>query len=195
MGQRLVVQVQHLGENIACIYYHWSAYTVSALWEARKIWNCICDEDDGSVHDLLLRLIRMVEKDGGGIDGGGNSEEFKKIQSMFPNASFKTENINRSDGLIALSEKGMGEMLGWAAGTITIDIDEETIENNVFWECTLEEYQEEHELKNVSIDDFPELDTDLSFFCVCELNGVIETLENLSGFCARHGETIYEIIS
>ena len=31
MGQRLVISVRHLGEDIARIYYHWSAFSVSAF--------------------------------------------------------------------------------------------------------------------------------------------------------------------
>ena len=45
MGQRLVVTVKNNGNDLAKIYFHWSAYTVSALMEARKIVDCICEED------------------------------------------------------------------------------------------------------------------------------------------------------
>lgn len=37
MGQRLVITVHAFDEDIATIYYHWSAYTTSALDEAQKI--------------------------------------------------------------------------------------------------------------------------------------------------------------
>ena len=45
MGQRLVVTVKNNGKDLAKIYFHWSAYTVSALMEARRIVDCICEED------------------------------------------------------------------------------------------------------------------------------------------------------
>jgi hypothetical protein len=37
MGQRLVITVHAFDEDIAKIYYHWSAYTTSALQEAKDI--------------------------------------------------------------------------------------------------------------------------------------------------------------
>lgn len=37
MGQRLVITIHAFDEDIATIYYHWSAYTTSALDEAQKI--------------------------------------------------------------------------------------------------------------------------------------------------------------
>lgn len=38
MGQRLVMTIRKNREDICKIYYHWSAYTSSALKEAKK--NC-----------------------------------------------------------------------------------------------------------------------------------------------------------
>ena len=37
MGQRLVITVHAFDEDIAKIYYHWSAYTISAFQEAKDI--------------------------------------------------------------------------------------------------------------------------------------------------------------
>ncbi len=89
MGQRLVVSVRHLGEDIARIYYHWSAFSVSALEEARKVVETIYDDDDMSVRALQLRLIRMVEESGGGIDGGKNGTELARIVPMFQRKSLR----------------------------------------------------------------------------------------------------------
>lgn len=37
MGQRLVITVHAFDEDIAKIYYHWSAYTTSAFQETKDI--------------------------------------------------------------------------------------------------------------------------------------------------------------
>ena len=37
MGQLLVITIENNGEDLCKIYYHWSAYSVSALMEARDI--------------------------------------------------------------------------------------------------------------------------------------------------------------
>lgn len=43
MGQRLVVTVIKDSEEIAKLYYHWSAYTVSALCETARIIDCLLE--------------------------------------------------------------------------------------------------------------------------------------------------------
>lgn len=37
MGQRLVVTVKSTGEDLCKMYFHWSAYTISALMEVRDM--------------------------------------------------------------------------------------------------------------------------------------------------------------
>ena len=194
MGQRLVISIRHLGENVACLYYHWSAYTISALEEARKVWDCICEKDDLSVQDLQLRLIRMVEASGGGIDGGEGSTEFARIQSMFLDETFKIRDISRNDGLIAISEVGMNRMLDWADEMVTIDLDEGMIENSLGFCCDFETYRETNAAADVKLEDIPDVGVDLFIFPVEALEHVIETLNNLGGYVVRHGETIYELI-
>ena len=52
MGQRLVVTVKSKGEDLAKIYYHWSAYTYSALLETRNIIDCIYNHNDETEREL-----------------------------------------------------------------------------------------------------------------------------------------------
>lgn len=68
MGQRLVVSIQNEGREIATVYYHWSAYTVSALWEVSKLVKRIFNHQDETEEELKLRLIRFCEENGGGIN-------------------------------------------------------------------------------------------------------------------------------
>lgn len=159
------------------------------------MWDCICEKDDLSVQDLQLRLIRMVERSGGGIEGGEGSTEFARIQSMFPDETFKIRDISRNDGLIAISEVGMNRMLDWAEGTVTVDMDEGMIENDVFFLSDLDEYREDNELSDVSLEDIPEIDEDITFFPVDRLDYVIDALNHLNGFAFRYGEDIFGLIS
>ena len=68
MGQRLVITVHAFDEDIATIYYHWSAYTTSALDEAQKILKHVKWEDTTSKDELILRIVRFMESNGGCID-------------------------------------------------------------------------------------------------------------------------------
>ena len=142
MGQILVVTIKNNVKDLAKIYYHWSAYTVSALCEAGKLVQYIYNHEDESEEKLKLRLIRFCEENGGGIRG--DDYEFEYIQKIYPNEKFKKEGYSRNDGLIALSESGMEDLQGWSEGDIIINLDDDEITNNVFgyWE-SLKEYNDE----------------------------------------------------
>lgn len=145
MGQRLVVTVRQNQENIARIYYHWSAYTLSALTEANMLISGCILNDESPIEDMRLRLIHYLESQGGGIDGGLENEEGKFICSMYPDDTF-SGNSNRNCGLIAISEKGMEDLQLWSEGDLTIDIDNQTINNKVYFIYeSLDELNEERE--------------------------------------------------
>ena len=198
MGQRLVTTIRYEGKDIAKMYYHWSAYSVSALREAREIIDFIPEEID-SERNLILNLIHFCEHNGGGIDGGLDSSEWKYIQNMFPDEKFKADNIDRNCGLIAISENGMKEMEYWSEGDITIDLDERKIYNEVFgYYSNIEEYNDDAiEFGNdiVTLEDIPDIGFDLSEIEDYEINDVIDALVNLNGFVCRHGNDIYELIA
>lgn len=194
MGQRLVIGIQKDDEIIAAIYYHWSAYTVGALQETRNILDWLFDYEN-KIKDTRLRLIRFVEANGGCIDGGKDSDEWKRITKMYPNHIFK-ETGSRNNGLIALSEEGIKELYGWSEGNVLIDLDTGLVENEVYWEDTLEEYnanQEEDE--QVTLESIPELDIDVGEFIFEEIDHVVDTLNNFNGYVFRKGADIYQLIA
>lgn len=190
MGQRLVVTVNVKGEDIAKLYYHWSAYSISALAQTRDILNCLLDNDN-EIEDLRLRLIRFVESEGGCIRGGGDSREFAAIQAMYPNEVFKTEG-SRNDGLIALTEEGMDDLEGWSEGSVTIYLDDGIVWNSVFDMETIDEFNEWRGEDN-SIEYFPELDIDLEEIPFDKLDEVIDALDNLNVFAFRHNDMIFSL--
>lgn len=112
MGQRLVMTIRKNGEDICKLYYHWSAYTSSALQEAKKIVDAITtDEFETETHyiknvkdeerkfsliplekakeDIRLRILRYLENTGGGIDGGCDSTEFQYMKELYPDIIFQ----------------------------------------------------------------------------------------------------------
>ena len=190
MGQRLVVTVNVKGEDIAKLYYHWSAYSISALAQTREIVNCLLDNDN-EIEDLRLRLIRFAESEGGCIQGGGDSREFAAIQAMYPNEVFKTEG-SRNAGLIALTEEGMDDLEGWSEGSITIYLDDGIVWNSVFDMETIDEFNEWRGEDN-SIEYFPELDIDLEEIPFNKLDEVIDALDNLNVFAFRHNDMIFSL--
>lgn len=197
MGQRLIISIDTMGETIAKIYYHWSAYTTSALYETQQVVNCIYNHKDESVKDLQLRLIRLCEKNGGGIDG--NKEEFEYIQKMFPDEKFIEDGYSRSRGLIALSEKGMNDMQSWSEGDVTIDIDEDLINFGVYSDYeSLEAYIYERkewddEFESITLEDIPNIGYDLGLINVDELDDVIAALDEANSSVVRNDNEIFEL--
>lgn len=200
MGQRLIITVRNNGEELAKIYYHWSAYTVSALWEASKLAACIYNHKDETEKELKLRLIRFCYENGGGISG--EDYEFEYIRNMYPDEIFKENGYSRSNGLISLSEKGMQEAQGWSEGDIYFDIDDETIINGVFcgWD-NIEDYNEEvrswgedYEDELLKFEDIPDIGYDLGTIAVKDIDNVITALESAREHIVRYGNEIYELV-
>lgn len=202
MGQRLVITVKNNGINLAKIYYHWSAYTVSALMEASSVVNCICKQKNKSEKELQLALIHFCERNGGGISGGQDSDEWEYIQKIFPNETFKSEGINRTYGLIALSENGMNDLQNWSEGDLDIILDEDLIVNYVYFGYdNFEEYKENRSDwdddfdKDMKLEDVPDIGYDLCEIGFDEIDDVIAKLNKVNEFIVKNGNEIFELIA
>ena len=128
MGQRLVITGIKNHTPIFNIYYHWSAYTETALHETDRLLKYLLHPENCG--DLVLSAIEYCENNGGGITG---DKDFEEAQRLYPAHNFKTDDISRNDGLIAITADGMNNNLSWAEETIDIDFDNDLINNNVFW--------------------------------------------------------------
>lgn len=197
MGQRLVVTVKKNEEDLAKIYFHWSAYTYSALLETKKVIDCIYNHEDETVREMQLRLIKCIEDNGGGIKG--DASEFEYIQRMYPNETFKTGGYSRSNGLIALSQAGMEELQDWSEGDVIIDLDEDMVENTVYcWHASIDEYNEERkewddDFEGYALEDIEEICFDLSNFGVEHIDDVLSIMYNVDDVC-RFGREIFSLI-
>jgi hypothetical protein len=192
MGQRLVVTVIKNNEEIAKLYYHWGAYTVSALCESAGIIECLLDKEN-DISDLRLRLIRFVESNGGCIQGGKDSEEFEAISKMYPGQKFK-EDGSRNYGLIAITQAGMTSLQDWSEGDLYIDLDTETINNDIFCAYSLEDYMDYYGETN-NINSIPESDINIETFKFEDIDDIISDLDKLHSYEFRRGEWIYQLIA
>lgn len=183
MGQRLVVTIEKNEKAIAKIYYHWSGYTGDSLYRTRDIIHCIYNHKDETEKELQLRLIRFCEENGGGITGTEEYREFEYIQNLFPNETFKTNDYGRSNGLIALSEKGMLGLQRWSEGDVFINLDTDQVDFCVY--CgyeSLEEYIEERkswddEFNEKELENIPTFDFSLGYFDVNDIDAIIDSLD------------------
>lgn len=193
MGQRLVITIHAFDEDIAKIYYYWSAYTTSALQEAKDIIDSVDWFNSTSKDELILRITRQLEKCGGGV----NIRDREAFKKKYPNETFN-DDINRNYGLIAITENGMEELEYWSEGDLTIDFDEEKVYNEVMFT-----YESDEEFKQDRADAGFEDDdvdvknikkilfdpTEVHFFA---LDSAIKALDDLQ-FCRYFGQ-IYELI-
>ena len=112
MGQRLVISCIKNQECFAKIYYHWSAYTYDAFWEARHILKFIkpdmIDDIDTALVNILVALYANVDQyhseqeniyTGGLYDiccrdkTGRREEQLNYIKEHYPKAYAKLEEM------------------------------------------------------------------------------------------------------
>lgn len=194
MSQRLVVRVRKEDTTIAALHYLWGADTITALDETQDLINCITD-DTNEEKDILLRLIRFLESNGGGISGSKGSSEYEYIQSLYPNETFE-EDGDPDDGVIALSEAGRDKLINLAEFDVTINLDKKTIENYVLAHYediehlneTLKHWTNESNYRPFAIEDIPVLSVNPEEFGFDELKTLREELGNVEEAGLYDGE-------
>ena len=140
MGQRLVIDLIKDDKVVAAVYYHWSAYFCSTIYELGKLSKAILKAEEKG-KDKLFAVLQMLEQDEihtqyngehivrrGGVCG--KPEEIKAAAELFPNYFPKT-NVDRNCGLMAFTEEGIKDLHDWEEGHAEIDLDTLEITNNV----------------------------------------------------------------
>lgn len=183
MGQRLVVEVRGFGETICTVYYHWDAYAMSTLEDAKQYIELGLDECR-TKEEVILKVIRFCEEHGGGVCYTSMDD----VSKMFPNEKFR-EDVDRNCGLVDINEKGMNDSLNWAEGLLTIDLDEQMVYTNVYGTYSSEEeYREEYCLgEDESIPDISEIDADPREFSFSDVGAMIELIDNCGGMFWYNG--------
>lgn len=208
MGQRLVITIHAFAEDIAKIYYHWSAYTGSAFSEAKDIIENVDWGNCKTKKELILRIIRHIEENGGGIDGGVGSKEYNYVNQYFEEKYKFVEHPDRNNGLIAISETGMNDIQLYSEGDLEIDFDEHIIHNSVlcfvgardeFIEFYADIHGDEYdptnaEYLNKSEDLCCEINHDLQTIEFCDLNDTISEIEDCPDCCEYKG-TYYMLVN
>lgn len=202
MGQRLTITIENDNqENIATLYYHWSAYTVDTLYTISQMIPTLKQIKTMSIDDARLTLIRYAENTGGGIRGGVDSDEWKYIQAKYPNESFKKDDISRNDGLVAISEEGQNDLLAWSEGEVYINIDTEYVDNCVVY-CydDINEYNGEmgsiyDDWQDVTYEDIPQVSFEIGSLDLCDVLPAYEELVQLNSTVIRYQDFICQLIA
>ena len=157
MGQRLVITVKDENKELAKAYYHWSGYTASGLavtstaiqhleyaaknaissMSIQRITDKTLTDDDIKNRTSLLIACNMLFSTNAGMEV--YSKEDEAFKALFPECNYMT-GINRSDGLVAITDKGMENIQKYSEADVIIDIDNKTADvSNLFMSCDPEE--------------------------------------------------------
>lgn len=137
MGQRLNIEIWNNGKVLANAYYHWSAYSKSAVELARDIIYFI---PDVKANNDILKAIKLLEKTGARM----NKEEANRANGIeeLTGVLFNTD-ADRNDGLISVTEEGINETRNWQEGALYIYLDEERIKFDVIYKSKRWEWEKE----------------------------------------------------
>lgn len=137
MGERLNLEIIENEKVLANSYYHWSAYTTSALELTKIALKHLKENTEGN---SAVRAVKALEATGAGL----TVDELEELKKQFPDVVFNKA-TSRNDGLIAITEKGIGDTQFWAEGTVKIDITDLTIDFQAIRLYTEEQYKEYYE--------------------------------------------------
>ena len=128
MGQRLVILnstpfVQTDDQiDTSAIYYHWSAYTDSAVVEITNLRDAVKDYYDQYYNSTSNRLDIFNLACLNAVSGIAPQyeESIKYIESL-TNQTYDSSHVNRNDGMIGFTPTDIDHIIDWSEGTVDIN--------------------------------------------------------------------------
>lgn len=195
MGQRLIITIQNKEQTLAKAYYHWSRYTTPGLLlgctavdhyaeaiaqTTAKYVNLYAFDKEMVVENKINTLVAclMLFGTGAGLMNNPKTDTAPEIDAFvthYPVINYMIA-TNHSDGLIAITEKGMEQMQKYSEADMTIDIHSKCVDvSGLFFDMAEEEndvdkkpYEkaaipEEYDLERITFDQLiPFTDTIIS---------------------------------
>lgn len=151
MGQRLIININDAAshERLLSIYYHWSAYTYSAMDEVNKITTKyveICNKHGCA--NPLQNIVNALQELSIACEAPLNEEEYnrreKELGIKIPDNDI---NPNRSDGLFCIDQKNMELNDDLAEGNVELNLEKDG-------SISLEQFNVQNEMSLSSFLDF-----------------------------------------
>ena len=124
MGQRLIINnytpysEQEITNNI---YYHWSAYTDSSIYEVEELRNKIKEYYDEYYDNTKNKLDFFNLACLNAISGiSPRKKESVKYIEKITKETYNSDHVNRNGGMIPFTPKDIDESLYWAEGIVDI---------------------------------------------------------------------------
>lgn len=169
MGQRLTIRIYQNKEqekSIATLYYHWSAYTESALEELKTFYNNYrryfkiqqieqrllqlhptpfeAVKQYNELDNIVTSIYQAVIETGGGYA----SDEAENAINLYPalNTYYKpNHSVHRNNGLVAFTEERQNKLYYWSNGDIKLYLDEQEFQFNVYWSYIINDDRDDYE--------------------------------------------------
>lgn len=119
MGERLNIEIEANDKTVANAYYHWGAYTTSAIALVKKMVDYLDTTNDTYQNEQEFAL-RLLEATGANL----TEDEHKYATTLqLQTKPFDEDVVNRNDGLISLSEEGINGTRTWQEMMLRVQID------------------------------------------------------------------------
>lgn len=185
MGQRLNIEIMSGNKILTNAYYHWSAYSETAIEMTKNIINEYYEINE---KNEIFKAVKLLECTGAGV----NDEEKNLIKNNpLLNSLIMQNSINRNEGLLSVSEEGMQKTRYWEEGRVTIHIDTETFDFNVLCRIGIDEYEEVYERK---VEDVPFIENfSFDHILFSDVDKVIEIINKYEESGIRYPNTDFVI--
>lgn len=161
MGQRLVIHMLNdSGKEVANAYYHWSAYTSSAIYELKGIADALQLIQDGNIEKWIVTesICKYYHTDINALNdvelatvllyatGAGIRNIKESIGVLLDNEEKRLRipiisAIDRNEGLIDLTEEGIKDSNDWSEGDAYVHLRSGLVDFNVY--AAISEWYEE----------------------------------------------------
>lgn len=171
MGQRLNIELS-MGDDVQVYvncYYHWSAYTISALYTLNTVianYHKIKDQYTDpfllatkcmEIPDIATRRNENGEYEKYTCYAGLCDESKKLMKFLYPDEEFH-DATNRNVGLISVHPEDVDNTRTWEEGRINVNLTNETFTFDVYWMLYEDELKEWYpELRRDQIAAIPNL--------------------------------------
>lgn len=169
MGQRLNLEFVQGEKVIGNAYYHWCAYSDSALYLAKQALARLIEIKDESysarlrvAHALHATGAKMTPDEFEWLKADADTTPGDRLAYVVQYALYQSP-ANRNDGLIGFSSKSIEDTQKWAEGTVRIDIDTLTIQFGVIdFEEDVEYLKDVYDMDDEEVEGIPLYDGPLN---------------------------------
>ena len=171
MGQRLTIRIYQNKEqekSIATLYYHWSAYTESALEELKTFYNNYLhyfkiqqiEQKLLQIHPTPFEAVKqyneldnivtsiyqaVIETGGGYASDADEAENAINLYSALKTHYNPNHSVNRNNGIVAFTEEQQNELYNLSEEDIKLYLDEQEFQFNVYCSYIINDDRDDYE--------------------------------------------------